>query len=195
MQRDMSVINLFKKRINTIKTKSLLRDAFSRVYVEFNYVFKEIFSEERTKCLIILAQRCNYNYKRRRNRTEDYQKPKYKKSRLNNTHGNVRSTANFSPDSEPLLEYSSKIVSLLKYSFKPVSKIIIQISTASGKITLYRPDNIAVAGNNRIILSVNNVDFTRFLILIIKNLNYNSERKILIYERKGTKNMPITNAQ
>ena len=83
----------------------------------------------------------------------------------------------------------------MKYFFKPVSKIIIQISTASGKTTLYRPNNIAVAGNNRVILLINNIDFTRFLILITKNLNYNPEREILIYERKGAKNMPITNAQ
>ena len=76
-----------------------------------------------------------------------------------------------------------------------MSKIIIQISTVSGKITSYRPDNIAVAGNNRIILSINDVDFTRFLILIIKNLSYNSEREILIYEREGAKNISITNAQ
>ena len=74
-------------------------------------------------------------------------------------------------------------------------KTIIQISTASGKITLCRSDNIAVAGNGRIILSVNNIDFTRFSILIIKDLNYNSEREILIYEREGAKDMPITNAQ
>ena len=64
MQRDMFVINLLGKRINTIKIKLFLRNAFFRVYVEFNHVFKEIFNEKRTKCLIMFAQRCNYNYKK-----------------------------------------------------------------------------------------------------------------------------------
>ena len=72
MQRDMSVINLLEKRINTIKTKSLLRNAFFRIYAEFNHVFKKIFSEKKTKYLTMLAQRCNYNYKRKRNKTGDH---------------------------------------------------------------------------------------------------------------------------
>jgi hypothetical protein len=195
VQRDMSAMNLLGERINTIRTKSLLRDAFSRVYAEFDHVFKEIPSEERTKCLTMLAQRCNYNHRRRRNRTGDHQRPKHEKSRLDDTHGSARSTANSSPDSEPLLEYSPKAVSLLEYPPKPVSKTMIQISTASGKTTSCRPDDIAVAGNGRVISSVDDVDFTRFSILITKDLSYNPEREILIYEREGAKDMPITNAQ
>ncbi len=65
LQHKMNKLNILDVRLNTCKVKSLFDQVFADVYKQFINVFNNILKSRRDKCLVFIAQWCNYNKRRR----------------------------------------------------------------------------------------------------------------------------------
>ena len=62
---EMTERGLLRKRLNTIPSKRRMQEVSAVIYTKFPVVFDEIPQAWKDKCLLVIAQKCNYNEKRR----------------------------------------------------------------------------------------------------------------------------------
>ena len=184
LQREMSTLDLLGKRLNTGRNKKLLRVAFTNVYTAFNSTFHTVPSRWKEKCVTILAQRCNYNYQRRRIHSKAVM-PESTDSDLVSESNNVR--CGFSPSTE------TSIDAQVNQPAKPVSRTMIQVNKLSGEATSCRPQDLVGEGRDKTTITVDDLDFNMFIGLVTRDLDYNAPGSMIVYECAGAKDMPVTN--
>ncbi len=182
LQREMNKLNILDVRLNTRKVKSLLNQVFADVYKQFTDVFDNISKSWRDKCLVFIAQRCNYN-KRRRVKTQTV-------ASVNEIQHIVTSSS----ISNSLSTSSSLINDInMHESVKTVQNIMIQVHCNIFHSICCRSQDLLVSDIAKSMIEINDLNFTTFIDLISLKLSYKKRKYTIFYERDDTANISIMN--
>lgn len=182
LQAQMTALGLLGERLNTARAKALLRRGFTVIYLEFDSVFRNVPERWKDRCLTFLAQRCNYN---KRRRTKDKRAP------TNVGRQGVAPSSDLSQPSDITLPSSTD--DERPGPLKSVQNTMLQVHRDVNHSTSCRPQDMLVAGRLEGTVKVDDLDFSKFISLIVKELGYNDKQDMIVYERVGVVNMHITN--
>ena len=166
------------QRLNTTRARDCLRPSFTDIYSEFSQVFDGVPSCWKDRCLLFLAQRTNYNKRRRarahRRRTDIREEP-----RVSSDDESEES------DERPSSSESNKC----NDRAGSICHTILYINTTADKSTICTTQDVQKIGIHTGPRSIDDLDFKRFMLLIKNDLGYNEKRDTIIYARPG---LPMT---
>lgn len=174
--REMTVLNLLGKRLNTNANKSLLQQVFTNVCCTFEGQFKSTPPNLINKYLSTLAQRCNYNYKRRRLQEKDGWD-----TIVNDTKEVTETQSGSRPSSSS--HTSNSDVERDRHE-RPIFRIMIQITTPKNGAVLYRPKDILTQQDPNLkpllrkeiqSMCLEDLDFDKFVAILHKDLDYDAD--------------------
>jgi len=182
LQTQMTTLDLLEERLNIVRVKAVLRQGFTVIYHKFNNVFCDVPELWKDKCLTFLTQWCNYNKWR--------QMKKKKISKRVEEH---------SPAPASNVPQSTEI-SLLSYtddkkseSLKTVQNTMIQVHQDQNHSISCRSQDLLQLRKMKGVIMMNDLNFSRFILMIMKKLKYNNWQDMIVYEHVGMTTMHIAN--
>ncbi len=182
LQREMNKLDILNVRLNTRKVKSLLDQVFADVYKQFTDVFDNILKSRRDKCLVFIAQRCNYN---KRRRVKTWTVTSVNKIQYIVTSSSILNSSSTSSSSTNDID--------MHESVKIVQNIMIQVHRDISHSICCKSQDLLVSDTAKSVIEINNLNFTTFIDLISLKLNYKKREYTIFYERDDTANISITN--
>ncbi len=182
LQTQMTTLDLLEERLNTVRVKAVLQQGFTVIYCEFNDVFCDVSELWKNKCLTYLTQQCNYNKRR--------QTKKKKISRRIEEHGSA-SASNVPQLTE--ISLFSYINDEKPEPLKTVQNIMIQVHWNQNHSISCRSQDLLQSGKMKGVIMMNDLNFSRFISMIIKELKYNNQQDIIVYEHIDMTTMHIAN--
>ena len=166
------------QRLNTTRARDSLRPSFTDIYSEFAQVFDGVPSCWKDRCLLFLAQRTNYN-KRRRARAHRRRTDGQEEHRVSSE--DVSEESDERPSSSESGKCNDRVGS--------ICDTILYISTTTDKSTICTTQDVQKIGIHTGPKSIDDLDFKRFMLLIKHDLDYNEKKDTIIYARPG---LPMT---
>jgi len=182
LQTQMTTLNLLEERLNIVRVKAVLWWEFIIIYCEFNNVFCDVPELWKNRCLTFLAQWCNYNKRR-------WMKKK-RISRRVEEHGSAPAS-----NVPQLTEISlfSYIDDKKSESLKAVQNTMIQIHWDQNHSISCRSQDLLQSEKMKGVIMMNDLNFSRFILIIIKKLKYNNWQDIIVYKCVGITTIHIAN--
>ena len=182
LQTQMTTLDLLEERLNIIRVKAVLWWGFIVIYCEFNNVFCDVSELWKNRCLTFLAQWCNYNKQRQ-----------MKKKRISKR---IEEHSSASASNVP----QSTETSLPSYTddkkpepLKAVQNIMIQVHQDQNHSISCRSQDLLQSGKMKGMIMMNDLNFSRFISMIMKKLKYNDQWDMIVYERISMTTMHIAN--
>ncbi len=182
LQTQMTTLDLLEERLNTVRVKAVLWWGFTVIYCEFNNVFCDVPELWKDRCLTFLAQWCNYNKQR-------WTKKK-RISRRVEEHSSA-SASNVPQSIE--ISLPSYIDNKKSEPLKTVQNIMIQVHQDQNHSISCRSQDLLQLRKMKGMIMMNDLNFSRFILMITKKLKYNDWQDIIVYERIGMTTMHIAN--
>jgi len=182
LQTQITTLDFLKEKLNTVKTKTVFQQKFIVIYCEFNNVFCNIFKSWKNKCLTFLTQWCNYNKWRQIKEKWIFRRVKDHDSALV---FNVLQSFNTS-----LFFYIDNKKSEL---LKTVQNIMIQIHQNKNHSTSCKSQDLLSSEKIEDLIIINDLNFSKFILMIMKKLKYNDQQNIIVYECINIITMYIAN--
>ncbi len=182
LQTQMTTLNLLEERLNIIRVKAVLQWGFTVIYHKFNNVFCDVSELWKNRCLTFLAQWCNYNKQR--------QMKKKKISRRVEEH-NPASASNV-PQSIKI-SLPSYIDNKKSEPLKEVQNIIMQVHWDKNHSISCRSQDLLQLRKMKGLIMMNDLNFSKFILMITKELKYNNQQDIIVYECVDVATMHIEN--
>ncbi len=182
LQHEMNKLNILNIRLNTCKVKNLLDQVFANVYKQFTDVFDNILKSQRNKCLVFIAQQCNYN-KRRWVKTQTV-------VFMNEIQHIVTS---FSISNSSSMSSSSINNINMHESVKTVQNIMIQVHCNISHSICCKSQDLLVSDIAKSMIEINDLNFMTFINLISLKLSYKKRKYTIFYECDDTANISIIN--
>lgn len=170
--REMNVLGILGQRLNTSYNKTLLRQVFDTLRDEFKSLSQGLPTESYENCLKDMAQRCNYNQRRR------------------------LSPSSSAPVSMIMAEKEKDIYEGLPAVDKPImttmntartlDSVMIQVHRQRKEQLLCRPKEFLI--RNKTItgqITVDDMSFNMFLQRLSTGLKYDSKQEMLMYDCSG----------
>jgi len=127
-------------------------------------------------------QWCNYNKRRQK---------KNKRTSIKIKRKNLTSFSDVSQSSDT--SFFSSINNEKSESLKSVQNMMIQIHWNMNHSTFCRSQDLLVLNKLNDMIKMNNLNFSKFISLIVRELSYNNKQDIIIYECVEVINMHIVN--
>ncbi len=182
LQTQMTTLDLLEERLNTVRVKAVLQWGFTVIYCKFNDVFCDVLKLWKNKCLTFLTQQCNYNKQRQT-----------KKKRI------FRRVEEHDSASASNVSQSIKI-SLLSYiddeksePLKKVQNTMMQVHQNKNHSISCRSQDLLQLRKMKGLIMMNDLNFSKFILMIMKKLKYNNQQDIIVYECIGVTTMHIEN--
>ncbi len=182
LQHEMNKLDILNVRLNTCKVKNLLDQVFANVYKQFTDVFDNILKSQRNKCLVFIAQQCNYN-KRRWVKTQTV-------VFMNEIQHIVTS---FSISNSSSMSSSSINNINMHESVKTVQNIMIQVHCNISHSICCKSQDLLVSDIAKSMIEINDLNFMTFINLISLKLSYKKRKYTIFYECDDTANISIIN--
>ncbi len=182
LQTQMTTLDLLEERLNIVKVKAVLQQGFTVIYCEFNNVFCDVLELWKNRCLTFLAQWCNYNKRR--------QSKKKRISRRVEEHGPAPAS-NVPQSTEISLSFYTD--DKKSEPLKAVQNTMIQVHWDQNHSTSCRSQDLLQSGKMKGMIMMNDLNFSRFISMIMKELKYNNWQDMIVYERIGVATMHIAN--
>jgi len=182
LQTQMTTLDLLEERLNIIRVKAVLWWGFTVIYCEFNNVFCDVSELWKNRCLTFLTQQCNYNKWR-------WTKKK-RISRRIKEHGSAPAS-----NVPQLTEISlpSYINDKKPEPLKAVQNTMIQVHRDQNHSISCRSQDLLQLRKMKGVIMMNDLNFSRFILMITKKLKYNNWWDMIVYERIGVATMHIAN--
>jgi len=182
LQTQMTTLDLLEERLNIVRVKAVLWWGFTVIYCEFNDVFCDVPELWKNRCLTFLTQWCNYNKQR--------QMKKKRISRRVEEH-----------DSAPASNVpQSTEISLLFYTddkksepLKKVQNTMMQVHWNKNHSISCRSQDLLQLRKMKGLIMMNDLNFSKFILMITKKLKYNNQQDMIVYERVDMTTMHIEN--
>ncbi len=178
----MTTLDLLEERLNTVKVKAVLWQGFTVIYCKFNDVFCDVLKLWKNRCLTFLAQQCNYNKQRQ-----------MKKKRI------FRRVEEHDPAPASNVPQLTEI-SLPSYiddekpeSLKKVQNTIMQVHWNKNHSISCRSQDLLQLRKMKGLIMMNDLNFSKFISMIMKKLKYNNQQDMIVYERVDMATMHIEN--
>ena len=182
LQHEINKLDILNVRLNTCKVKNLLDQVFANVYKQFTDVFDNILKSQRNKCLVFIAQQCNYN-KRRWVKTQTV-------VFMNEIQHIVTS---FSISNSSSMSSSSINNINMHESVKTVQNIMIQVHCNISHSICCKSQDLLVSDIAKSMIEINDLNFMTFINLISLKLSYKKRKYTIFYECDDTANISIIN--
>jgi len=182
LQHEMNKLDILNVRLNTCKVKNLLDQVFANVYKQFTDVFDNILKSQRNKCLVFIAQQCNYN-KRRWVKTQTV-------VFMNEIQHIVTS---FSISNSSSMSSSSINNINMHESVKTVQNIMIQVHCNISHSICCKSQDLLVSDIAKSMIEINDLNFMTFINLISLKLSYKKRKYTIFHECDDTANISIIN--
>jgi hypothetical protein len=197
LEKELARLNLLDQKLNTLINKQQLQRAFATLRNEYPHTFDGVPQEWKDKCLTALAQKCTHNM-RRRAPGDRYHPPQYR-SASHPFFSSVDTAAasesyitpcSLRPDQSSM---RSKAGPSFNQSFGDI-KVFIQ-STARGTSTIRRPRDLAAPVTMERDITVDDLQFARFLKVLKEDIAYNDAEDIIVYKCDDENLVAITNEE
>jgi len=182
LQTQMTTLDLLEERLNIVRVKAVLWQGFTVIYHKFNNVFCDVSELWKNRCLTFLTQWCNYNKQR-------WTKKKRISKRIEE-HGSA--SASNVPQSIKI-SLSSYIDDKKSEPLKAVQNTMIQVYWDQNHSISCRSQDLLQSGKMKGVIMMNDLNFSRFILMIMKKLKYNDWWDIIVYECIGMTTMHIAN--
>ncbi len=219
---ELQVRNIYGAKLNNQRNKTLARKAFAVIYMEFQDVFEKIPEASRDKWLTLIAQRCNYNRRRRRTpavKVKDHDNQTLPSTITKNQRqdtgywGNAKSLssttaisttvdgernsgleqeAETGPPSYTIRNGEPRPTVQASHCIIPVGRTMVQTNRSTSSVSC-RPQDLLHVVKAKEAIQVDDLDFELFTDLLRTGLQYNPLQDILVFERQGIKDMIISN--
>ncbi len=177
LEKEMLKLDLLGQRLNTATQRKRLQEALNALQAKFEHVFSEVPQPWKDKSLLILAQKCNYNQKRR------------KKCRSRQPSESPSRTTQPDPTILPVQSISTPI-----YVERPLTTTIIRITRLdNSRVTICRPKHLVAKTSNITQLSIDDLEFLIFKQILQEDIGYNVEKDTILYRRGGSEELKIQN--
>jgi len=178
----MTTLDLLEERLNTVRVKAVLQWGFTVIYCEFNNVFCDVSELWKNRCLTFLAQWCNYNKQR--------QTKKKRISKRVEEHDSA-SASNVSQSTEISLSFYTDDEK--SESLKKVQNTMMQVHQNKNHSISCRSQDLLQSGKIEGLIMMNDLNFSKFILMIMKKLKYNNQQDMIVYERIDVTTMHIEN--
>jgi len=182
LQTQMTTLDLLEERLNIVKVKAVLWWGFTVIYHKFNNVFCDVFKLWKNRCLTFLAQWCNYNKQRQTKKKRIFKRIEEHDS---------ASASNVPQSTE---------ISLLSYTddkkpepLKKVQNTMIQVHWNKNHSISCRSQDLLQLRKMKDLIMMNDLNFSKFILMIIKELKYNNQQDMIVYECVDVTTMHIEN--
>ncbi len=182
LQTQMTTLGLLEERLNTVRVKAVLQWEFTVIYCKFNDVFCDVPELWKNRCLTFLTQWCNYNKWR--------QTKKKKISRRVEEHSSA--PASNVPQSTEI-SLSSYIDDKKPEPLKKVQNTMMQIHWDKNHSISCRSQDLLQSGKMKGLIMMNDLNFSKFILMITKKLKYNDQQDMIVYECIDMTTMHIEN--
>ncbi|KAI9877216.1 MAG: hypothetical protein M1830_004497 [Pleopsidium flavum] len=181
LQTQMNSLGLLGERLNTTRAKALLRQGFTAIYREFDHIFHNVPDGQRKRCLTFMAQRCNYNKRRRlKSKRISREVEVYEAAYVRTLSASDTSPPSHTDDKR-------------RRPLKTIQNTMVQVCRPKYRNTSCRPQDLLAPGSLKDTITVDDLDFRKFIALVARELAYNEREDIIVYERAGVVDMNITN--
>ena len=158
--------NILGSKLNNIKAKQELHELFSKIRQQYPTIFKNIPTTWREKCLIALAQKCNYN----------------KQWRIARSKSPCTSIDGLCPSNlEPLpllLQPKSQDQSTHSWGLETITVVIIRAKGGESTICQMR-DFIQEGPNDNI--NIDNLAFDQFITVLQEDIQFDLSKEVVSY--------------
>jgi len=178
MELELESRNILGSKLNNIGTKRALQLMFTKIQQSFPAVFENIPATWREKCLVALAQKCNYNKRRRLTRS---------RSPRPLADGTYTNTPKSLPSPSRL---ESQYQSTHTRSLETITVLIRRVE--GGQSTICRMQDFIQEGPNNNI-SIDNLAFGQFVTVLQEDIKFDSSRDAISYSCAGDITVPIAN--
>jgi len=178
----MTTLDFLEERLNIVRVKAVLQWGFTVIYCEFNDVFCDVLKLWKDRCLTFLAQWCNYNKQR--------QMKKKRISRRVEEHGSA--PASNVPQSTEI-SLPSYIDDKKSEPLKKVQNTMMQVHQDKNHSISCRSQDLLQLRKMKDLIMMNDLNFSKFILMITKELKYNNQQDMIVYERVGMTTMHIEN--
>ena len=194
----MQLLGLLGRRLDTVNLRGQLRAAFPAIYDDFENVFRPIDATDRDQYMLRLAQRQNYNIRRRSKMKRTLRQPSTEIP-TSPSHNSTGSNYNLNLTSHTTTSSCHAISSDLAEPQLPVpqrlSGKIISVQRVKGPITFCRAQELykdEAVGKE---ITVEDLDFAKFRRKAIAEQAFDAEKEVIIYKRRDLPPLPIRNAR
>ena len=158
--------NILGSKLNNIKAKQELHKLFSKIRQQYPTIFENIPTTWREKCLVALAQKCNYN----------------KQQRIARSKSPCTSIDGLCPSNLELLPLlpQPKSQDQSTYSRGLETIIVVIIRAKGGESTICQIRDFIQEGPNDNI-NIDNLAFDQFIIVLQENIQFDSLKKMVSY--------------
>ena len=178
----MTTLDLLEERLNIVRVKAVLWQGFTVIYCEFNNVFCDVSELWKNRCLTFLTQWCNYNKQR--------QMKKKRISRRVEEH-NPAPASNVPQSTE--ISLSFYIDDEKPELLKAVQNTMIQVHWDQNHSISCRSQDLLQSGKMKGLIMMNDLNFSKFILMITKKLKYNDQQDMIVYECVDMATMHIEN--
>lgn len=186
LQSEMAKAEMLGAHLNTLKTKASMRQVYQRVYDNITYL-KGIPEKRRHNAMTALAQKCNYNERRR------------KSIKKNKDAGVTLATLDI--ETARGLDYSARASSTDSKSgdgddeinCSSIGTILVEIRRLDQPPVLYRPCEFLLTPKaSSTSISIDNLQFERLIRRIKHDLGFNEKLESLVYDCSGEARTIVT---
>ena len=182
LQTQMTTLDLHEERLNIIRVKAVLQWGFTVIYHKFNNVFCDVPKLWKNRCLTFLTQWCNYNKWRQMKKKRIFKRIK--------EHGSAPAS-NVPQSTEislPSYTDNKKLEPL-----KKVQNTMMQVHWDKNHSISCRSQDLLQSRKMKGLIMMNDLNFSKFILMITKKLKYNDQQDMIVYERVGVTTMHIEN--
>ncbi len=172
----MRFLQLIKRKLNTNKSKEIIRSTFEVIYHEFHIIFNDVTKSRSNFMLMFMTQRLNYNVRkwlRVRKTWRDNLKYNSSSSSQLKIHSHLLS---YVVCNERDLKRSQSV------SVRSVKIFITQISRDLNHSICCRSQDLLKRESVKNLICINDMKYNRFIKLIENELNYNCVTDMMIYD-------------
>ena len=182
LQTQMTTLDLLEERLNTVRVKAVLQWGFTVIYCKFNNVFCDVPELWKNRCLTFLTQWCNYNKWRQTKKKRIFRRVE---------EHNSASASNVPQSTE--ISLSSYTDDEKSEPLKEVQNTMMQVHWDKNHSISCRSQDLLQLRKMKGLIMMNDLNFSKFILMVMKKLKYNNQQDMIVYERVGMATMHIEN--